>query len=60
VASYNAGPNAVAARWTTAPDHNASPSVWVEAIPYPETRHYVKTVLGNSWSHAAPRLPVCR
>lgn len=58
VASYNAGPNAVA-RWTT-PRPQREPEVWVEAIPYPETRHYVKTVLGNSWSHAAPRLPVCR
>jgi soluble lytic murein transglycosylase len=35
------------------------PEVWVEAIPYPETRHYVKTVLGNTWSFAAARTPAC-
>jgi soluble lytic murein transglycosylase len=58
VASYNAGPNAVA-RWTT-PQPQREPEVWVEAIPYPETRHYVKAVLGNSWSHGAPRLSQCR
>jgi len=57
VASYNAGPNAVAG-WLT-PTLQAVPELWVEAIPYPETRHYVKTVLGNSWSFAAPRPPAC-
>ncbi|MFM1811367.1 MAG: hypothetical protein RLZZ336_305, partial [Cyanobacteriota bacterium] len=57
VASYNAGPNAVA-RWLPN-GRSAIPEVWVEAIPYPETRHYVKTVLGNSWSFAAPRRPAC-
>lgn len=58
VASYNAGPNAVA-RWLT-PQLTPLPELWVEAIPYPETRHYVKTVLGNSWSFSAPRLARCR
>jgi soluble lytic murein transglycosylase len=57
VASYNAGPNAVA-RWLPN-GRTAIPEVWVEAIPYPETRHYVKTVLGNTWSFAAPRRPAC-
>lgn len=57
-ASYNAGPNAVA-RWLT-PVLERTPELWVEAIPYPETRHYVKTVLGNSWSFAAPRQARCR
>jgi soluble lytic murein transglycosylase len=52
VASYNAGPNAVA-RWLS-PELGTVPELWVEAIPYPETRHYVKTVLGNSWSFADP------
>lgn len=57
VASYNAGPNAVA-RWL--PNGRATiPELWVEAIPYPETRHYVKTVLGNTWSFAKPRRPEC-
>ncbi|MBM5799830.1 MAG: lytic transglycosylase domain-containing protein [Cyanobacteria bacterium K_DeepCast_35m_m2_023] len=57
VASYNAGPNAVA-RWL-GPNLQTLPEVWVEAIPYPETRHYVKTVLGNSWSFAQPRHSAC-
>ena len=56
-ASYNAGPNAVAG-WLT-PMQQAIPELWVEAIPYPETRHYVKTVLGNAWSFQADRLPRC-
>lgn len=57
VASYNAGPNAVAA-WRPA-QLQPIPELWVEAIPYPETRHYVKVVLGNTWSFAAPRRPLC-
>ena len=57
VASYNAGPGAVAG-WID-PRLNEQPEVWVEAIPYPETRLYVKKVLGNLWSMAAPHPPVC-
>jgi soluble lytic murein transglycosylase len=57
VASYNAGPGAVAG-WID-PRLNEQPEVWVEAIPYPETRLYVKKVLGNLWSMAAPRPPAC-
>lgn len=49
VASYNAGPAAVAA-WIN-PQLQAAPELWVEAIPYPETRLYVKKVLGNAWSY---------
>ena len=43
IASYNAGPGAVSewiARDPAAPDDE-----WVEAIPYDETRGYVKRVL---------------
>jgi soluble lytic murein transglycosylase len=57
VASYNAGPGAVAG-WID-PRLSEQPEVWVEAIPFPETRLYVKKVLGNLWSMAAPRAPVC-
>jgi len=57
VASYNAGPNAVA-DWVPQGKRRLA-EVWVEAIPYPETRHYVKTVLGNTWSFAAVRTPDC-
>ena len=57
VASYNAGPNAVA-RWVS-PALQAQPEVWVEAIPYPETRLYVKKVLGNLWSLESDPRPRC-
>ncbi len=51
VAAYNAGPEAVS-RWTRArPDVELDE--WVEQIPAPETRGYVKSVLG---SYAAYRL----
>ena len=49
VASYNAGPGAVA-RWRSA-QLVEQPELWVEAIPYPETRLYVKKVLGYAWSY---------
>ena len=57
VASYNAGPGAVAG-WID-PRLESQPELWVEAIPYPETRLYVKKVLGNLWSMTAPRPPAC-
>ncbi|WP_185466587.1 lytic transglycosylase domain-containing protein [Synechococcus sp. BSA11S] len=49
IASYNAGPGAVA-DWQDG-RLQASPELWVEAIPYPETRLYVKKVLGNLWGY---------
>ncbi|MEB3199502.1 MAG: lytic transglycosylase domain-containing protein [Synechococcaceae cyanobacterium] len=57
VASYNAGPGAVAG-WVS-PRLQREPELWVEAIPYPETRLYVKKVLGNAWSYQQPRRPGC-
>lgn len=57
VASYNAGPNAVA-RWLN-PTLGSQPELWVEAIPYPETRLYVKKVLGNLWSLEHDPRPRC-
>jgi soluble lytic murein transglycosylase len=57
VASYNAGPGAVTG-WID-PRLGSQPELWVEAIPYPETRLYVKKVLGNLWSMATPRAPTC-
>ena len=53
VASYNAGPGAVQG-WRTDQLQRA-PELWVEAIPYPETRLYVKKVLGNAWSYQQQR-----
>lgn len=57
VASYNAGPGAVAG-WIN-PLLKGSPELWVEGIPFPETRLYVKKVLGNAWSYRNPGLPGC-
>lgn len=48
-AAYNAGPGA-AQGWIN-PDLKDLPELWAEAITYPETRHYVKTVLGNRWTY---------
>ena len=49
VASYNAGPGA-AESWVTA-ELDEDPELWVERIPYPETRLYTKKVLGNLWAY---------
>jgi soluble lytic murein transglycosylase len=58
VASYNAGPGAVQG-WL-GPLLQRHPELWVEAIPYPETRLYVKKVLGNRWSYLRRgREPAC-
>jgi hypothetical protein len=53
----DAGPEAVKG-WLR-PGWQATPELWVEAIPYPETRLYVKKVLGNAWSYQQPRQPRC-
>ena len=60
VASYNAGPGAVQA-WITAaqPNPTQEPELWIEAIPYPETRLYAKKVLGNLWSYRQLEQPGC-
>ena len=52
IASYNAGPEAVA-RWL-ARDGDLDDDEWVEAIPYDQTRGYVKRVLRSM--HAYRRL----
>ena len=46
VASYNAGPLPVA-RWQA--NDRGDPLLWIESIPYWETRFYVPTVLRNMW-----------
>jgi len=58
VASYNAGPGAVSG-WVN-PQLQQLPELWIEAIPYPETRLYVKKVLGNLWSFQRRPLPACQ
>jgi len=44
IGSYNAGPNAVA-RWLSGDAAQQDDDVWVEDIPYGQTRSYVKRVL---------------
>lgn len=50
VAAYNAGPGAVR-KWTG--NGGGDMDAWVEAVPFAETRHYVKKVFGNLWSYEA-------
>ena len=47
IASYNAGPLPVA-RWAAINDRG-DPLLWMESIPYWETRGYVGIVLRNYW-----------
>ena len=44
-AAYNAGPHRVDS-WL--PDKALPADIWVENIPYTQTRHYVKRVLGHT------------
>ena len=41
------------------PQLQLQPELWIEAIPYPETRLYVKKVLGNLWSFQQRPTPGC-
>ena len=50
-AAYNGGPNAVA-RWVAA-NGKRPLDEFVELIPYKETRHYVKGVLGDYFTYRA-------
>lgn len=47
IASYNAGPLPVA-RWAAIND-KGDPLLWIESLPYWETRYYVPAVLRNMW-----------
>ena len=50
IASYNAGPAAVAGWGMDGLEEQ--PELWIEAIPYAETRFYVKTVLESWWAYS--------
>lgn len=50
IAAYNAGPVPVAS-WNTDPRDNADPLLYIESIPYWETRGYVVSVLRNYWMY---------
>ena len=45
LAGYNAGPGAVQ-RWL--PERDMDPDIWIENIPYNETRAYVQRILWHS------------
>lgn len=47
IAAYNAGPLPVA-RWSSTLG-GGDPLLWIESIPYWETRYYVPSVLRNLW-----------
>ena len=47
MAAYNAGPVPVS-RWNYINDRG-DPLLWIESLPYWETRYYVPTVLRNMW-----------
>lgn len=51
VASYNAGPGAVAG-WQRYARTISDPLLYLESIPYPETRNYVMQVLAHQWIYA--------
>lgn len=51
IAAYNAGPTPVE-RWLYIADRG-DPLLWIESIPYWETRFYVPAVLRNMWVYQA-------
>lgn len=50
VAAYNAGPGNVR-KWKTRNIGNGDPIVFVERIPFKETRYYVQKVMRNYWMY---------
>ncbi len=50
IAAYNAGPLPVG-EWNAHTRDNADPLLYIESIPYWETRSYVATVLRNYWMY---------
>ncbi len=50
IAAYNAGPGSVKT-WNLTLDDQGDPLLFIESIPYRETRHYVEIVLRNLWMY---------
>jgi soluble lytic murein transglycosylase-like protein len=50
VAAYNAGPGSVQ-KWNATLDDRGDPLLFIESIPFKETRHYVEVVLRNYWMY---------
>lgn len=57
IASYNAGPGAVSG-WPQPTDADDA-ALWVERIPYPETRFYTKKVLDNLLGYSGESQAFC-
>ena len=52
IAAYNAGPRPVG-EWNSIVRDGGDPLLYIESIPYWETRGYVTTVLRNYWMYAS-------
>ena len=52
LAAYNAGPGNLS-RWMPANGHREDPFLFIESIPFNETRAYVQRVLAYSWIYAS-------
>ena len=50
VAAYNAGPGSVQ-KWNATLRDNGDPLLFIESIPFKETRHYVEVVMRNFWMY---------
>lgn len=50
IAAYNAGPGSVQ-RWNATLDDRGDPLLFIESIPFKETRHYVEVVMRNFWMY---------
>jgi soluble lytic murein transglycosylase len=50
IAAYNAGPTPIA-RWNGEVRDNGDPLLFIESIPYWETRSYVSTIFRNYWMY---------
>lgn len=51
LAAYNAGPGAVE-KWQNNMDNKNDPLLFIESIPYGDTRDYVVNVIGNYWVYS--------
>ncbi len=50
IAAYNAGPGSVQ-RWNSSLDDRGDPLLFIESIPFRETRAYVEIILRNFWMY---------
>jgi hypothetical protein len=50
IAAYNAGPTPVT-RWNSEIRDNGDPLLFIESIPFWETRGYVSVILRNYWMY---------